>query len=91
MVSRRAQNQLEAFTTAEHATKEQDSYSVAPMVERWRRPTGDGIKFNWDAALSREGSTMGMGIIARDNAGNMVAATCCSKSVTIDPTCYVNA
>ncbi|XP_059458291.1 uncharacterized protein LOC132187876 [Corylus avellana] len=61
----------------------------------WRKPHVDYIKVNWDASLNARKSRVGIGVVARDHAGRVVAVLSDSEVATTDPegaetlaTCY---
>ncbi|XP_062176144.1 uncharacterized protein LOC133881222 [Alnus glutinosa] len=45
-------------------------------ISRWSKPDAEFIKLNWDAALDVWQNRMGVGIIARDELGEVRAALC---------------
>jgi hypothetical protein len=45
-------------------------------ISRWSKPVAVSIKLNWDAALDVRQNRMGVGIIARDEMGEVKAALC---------------
>jgi len=45
-------------------------------ISRWSKPDAGFIKLNWDAALDVRQNRMGVGIIARDELGEVRAALC---------------
>jgi ribonuclease HI len=48
-------------------------------------PQSGLIKVNWDAAIDISGKRMGMGIIARDHEGYVLASMCSIKQFIVDP------
>jgi hypothetical protein len=48
-------------------------------------PPRGSVKVNWDAAINRDGGKIGVGIVARDHGGRVIAATCCITSALLDP------
>lgn len=44
-----------------------------------------GLKVNWDAPLNKKEGCIGLGIIARDSAGNFLVARCLTQKIMTDP------
>jgi ribonuclease HI len=61
-------------------TQQSDQRSVP-----WSAPLSGQIKINWDAALDRHHNLMGVGLLARDHLGRVVAAMCFSQKYQLDP------
>ncbi|XP_059436112.1 uncharacterized protein LOC132169039 [Corylus avellana] len=55
-------------------------------IKTWEKPPLGIVKLNWDAAIDVGRQKMGVGIIARDHAGNVLAVFCASRPLVIDPT-----
>jgi hypothetical protein len=51
----------------------------------WNPPNVDIVKVNWDAAVDKHKNIMGVGIIARDNSGVVIAAQCAVQKFILDP------
>jgi hypothetical protein len=52
----------------------------------WKSPSVDSVKVNWDAAINRRKNLMGVGVIACDHAGTVLAAQCSVQRYILDPT-----
>lgn len=74
---------LEAFDQAQEPTVQWAS--PLSSHHKWQTPLEGIIKINWDAALTTSSKQMGVGIIARDNTCNVVAAHCTTLPFIIDP------
>ena len=53
---------------------------------RWKAPSQDFFKTNWDIALDIKQRRMGIGVITRDSMGFVVAAMSKSVNTIQDPT-----
>jgi hypothetical protein len=84
-VVRSARDQIEAFSSAEQSRREQLVLPRTMMETVWSRPGRGIIKVNWDAALDQRQRRIGMGILARDHDGQVIAAMCSSKPFLLDP------
>jgi hypothetical protein len=76
-----AVSQLENFSKAEKGRRMESHKKPTPTTVKWRKPSFDRtwcvrgwIKFNWDATIDLERLRMGIGIIARDHSGTVLAA-----------------
>jgi hypothetical protein len=80
-----AKDQLQAFLAAEQT---RIGGSIRPPQPNscisWT-PSLDVIKFNWDAAISKREQRMGMGFLARNSAGHVLASYCATKPYIVDP------
>lgn len=56
-----------------------------PLPIRWSKPLVGVIKLNWDAAVSRLKKLVGVGIIARDSGGKVLASMCSVQRYIADP------
>jgi ribonuclease HI len=52
----------------------------------WQKPPEGVYKINWDTSVDRDRCKMGMGLVVRDHAGQLIAALCASKDHITDPT-----
>jgi ribonuclease HI len=55
-------------------------------LSRWSKPAAESIKINWDAALDVRKKRMGVGIIARNDMGDVKAALCTALPYIQNPT-----
>jgi hypothetical protein len=55
-------------------------------AKQWKKPWKDFVKLNWDASLDSKGCRMGMGIVARNHAGSVLATYCDTRPHIRDPT-----
>ena len=53
---------------------------------RWKKPPFGVLKINWDAALDPRTSKMGLGILARDHEGRVLAMTSSTRNQISHPT-----
>ena len=47
--------------------------AIKSGIRRWTKPSNGAIKINWDAAMDTHSGTAGLGTIARDYEGKVVA------------------
>ncbi|GLT53434.1 hypothetical protein SLA2020_267040 [Shorea laevis] len=75
---------LEAF---QQATSRQRPQVVtdSPTIHRWQAPPKGFVKINWDAAVDLVNHRMGIGVIARDPTGEVVAMMFAPRSHIIVP------
>lgn len=45
-------------------------------VARWKRPDEGFVKVNWDAAMNSEKKRMGLGVVVRDEEGEVLLSLC---------------
>lgn len=64
-------NSLDCFAQS-HLPESGSSHLTHVPVISWSKPTEGKWKINWDAAINKETLKMGMGIVIRDDAGNVV-------------------
>jgi hypothetical protein len=57
-----------------------------PILTRWSKPPVGFVKLNWDAAVDRSKKMVGLGIIARDSRGIVVASMCSFHPYVSDST-----
>lgn len=68
----------------------QDSVTVVGTsgdseLQKWQRPLEGFIKINWDAAIDKANHQMGVGVLARDAEGVVVASLCATIPSISDP------
>jgi hypothetical protein len=83
VVSQALEN-LEAFQQATSRSGKQ-MVSTTPSGNRWQAPPEGFVKINWDAAVDLVNCRMGIGIIARNSQGEVVASVSAPKSYIIAP------
>jgi hypothetical protein len=86
-IIRRAKEQMEAFNSADQERRDRLFKRPTELESRWRPPDMGYIKLNWDAAMKQEEGKVGMGIVAQDHGGNVVAAFCYPFNVILEPAC----
>lgn len=59
---------------------------LSPPRHCWQKPPKGVIKLNWDAALNEYAHMMGVGILAHDSGGYVVATMCTTIPFITDPT-----
>lgn len=59
--------------------------SAASELQKWQRPLEGFIKINWDAAIDKANHQMGVGVLARDAEGVVVASLCATIPSISDP------
>ncbi|KAF5441933.1 hypothetical protein F2P56_037100 [Juglans regia] len=56
------------------------------MQKKWKKSSTNMVKANWDATMDFENKRMGMGIVFRDEDGEVLASVCDMKQHVNDPT-----
>ncbi|KAF5477039.1 hypothetical protein F2P56_003718 [Juglans regia] len=56
-----------------------------PKNNRWIAPQLDVFKANWDAAIDKGNSRLGIGVIVRNSEGSVMASLCSSMDLILDP------
>ncbi|KAF5477145.1 hypothetical protein F2P56_003817 [Juglans regia] len=83
-VARQAAIHLTEFKAAHFGSKREVEQSlVHPSV--WVPPPENFIKINWDAAVSSIQNRTGIGLVARDHLGSIVASKKLSRSGVLEP------
>jgi hypothetical protein len=68
-----ARKSVEDFLLAISHSLEADSFRQ-PEIAVWKKPPAGTTKINWDAAFNLSNKRMGIGVVARDSLGRVVAA-----------------
>ncbi|XP_042950154.1 uncharacterized protein LOC122282268 [Carya illinoinensis] len=71
-----------AFVSWLESGGKQVKHQVAPSSE-WSAPQPAFFKANWDAAIDKDNSKVGIGVIVRDSEGLVMASLC--SSITLNP------
>jgi hypothetical protein len=79
-----ATEELADFRNSVLVSIHQSNNGYLPPAQ-WTRPAKGNVKINWDAALDGQNRLMGVGIIARDSNGRVVAAMCSFLPYIKDP------
>jgi ribonuclease HI len=58
---------------------------TTPLSNRWQAPPEGFVKINWDAAVDSVNCQMGIGIVARNSLGEVVASMFAPKSYIVAP------
>jgi len=56
-----------------------------PSLPGWKPPNADTVNVNWDAAVDKRKNLMGVGVIARNHSGEVLAAQCAVQRYIVDP------
>lgn len=56
----------------------------SPSQPSWKPPNADTVKVNWDAAVDKRKNLMGVGVIARNHSGAVLAAQCVIQRYIVD-------
>ncbi|XP_040998121.1 uncharacterized protein LOC121244147 [Juglans microcarpa x Juglans regia] len=56
-----------------------------PKNNRWIAPPLDVFKANWDTAIDKGNSRLGIGVIVRNSEGSVMASLCSSMDLIPDP------
>ncbi|KAF5447458.1 hypothetical protein F2P56_033012 [Juglans regia] len=54
-------------------------------ITHWKPPVGETVNVNWDAALKIDENRCGIGVIIRDNCGEVLVTLYCPKLNVADP------
>lgn len=84
-VNQIASAQLESYKLVEQDHRGHGMTPAISDILRWKKPPAGVTKLNWDAAIDKQGNRMGVGIIARDQNGDVVGAMCLTKPFLTDP------
>jgi hypothetical protein len=63
----------------------ENSQNPTTVSKVWQPPATSIIRVNWDGSINKEAGCIGMGIVARDHAGNFLGAKCIYQQVVVDP------
>ncbi|KAF5481803.1 hypothetical protein F2P56_002425 [Juglans regia] len=55
------------------------------QLKKWQKPDVNEVKANWDAATDMEAKRMGMGIVIRDEEGEVLVFICDVRKHVVDP------
>ncbi|XP_042974550.1 uncharacterized protein LOC122306174 [Carya illinoinensis] len=81
-----AKSELEEFQQAQHSvTAQHEEQHVVRNIVKWRRPEGDWLKANWDAAFSESSRKMGGGCVVRNCDGEILVAAAWPRSFISNP------
>jgi hypothetical protein len=60
---------------------------IPPITKnlKWQPPLEGTIKVNWDASINGKKSCIGLGMVAQDCKGDVLAAKCVRKNIFVDP------
>jgi predicted TIM-barrel fold metal-dependent hydrolase len=67
------------------AKMEKERRLPSPGRVRWQKPPVGIMKINWDAALHKENKHMGVGVVIRDDKGDVVVALSKIVPYIVDP------
>ncbi|KAG6678120.1 hypothetical protein I3842_14G064300 [Carya illinoinensis] len=56
-----------------------------PPSTKWTAPPPNFFKVNWDAAIDKGNSKLGIGVVIRDSDGSIVTSLCSSMDLDPDP------
>ena len=82
---RDAEIALADFHRANNGVRQRREEPDNTSVEKWKPPPENMVKINWDAALDKHRKTIGLGIIARDERGSVLAAARKTMSLVVEP------
>jgi ribonuclease HI len=80
-----ASNQLESAKSNGEAVRQVGQRRSPQDRERWKKPSREFLKCNWDAAIDSDEMRMGVGVVIKNHEGEVVAAKCCTKPHITDP------
>lgn len=81
----RAHDQMEVHEKAQLMNREGQPQYVSAERKICEKPREGFVKLNWDATLDSKRRVMGVGILARDCRGGVVAAKCIQRPRISDP------
>jgi hypothetical protein len=76
---------LVEFRKVNSGEGQQQREITATIAKGWTPPPANMVKINWDASLDKNGRIVGMGLIARDGRGTVLAAATKAISSNVDP------
>ncbi|XP_040990906.1 uncharacterized protein LOC121238127 [Juglans microcarpa x Juglans regia] len=76
---------LEFQQAQETSEREQGSSVVERRGLKWKKPANNLMKANWDAALNVKEGNMGIGVVIRDDLGEVLVSLCSSKGRVTNP------
>ena len=76
---------LEDFRRVNQNDEQQEGLADSRHEEKWKPPSANMIKINWDAAADSKKGIVGMGIIARDGNSLFLAAEAKQISLYAEP------
>jgi ribonuclease HI len=82
---RLARDQVEAFDNATRRLSDPQERDSATVENAWEKPPNGVVKINWDGAVDSPNGKVGMGAIARDQNGNVIAMVCGGRQYVTDP------
>ena len=86
MVIKQARDMLEGYELAVHPVEAEVPRQVhVPPNILWKAPPDDYIKVNWDASIDVARQLMRMGVVARNNRGEVLAMFCATKRCALEP------
>jgi hypothetical protein len=80
-----ARDSLEKYWEANTSSSCFDAWDYSTQTV-WKSPRADSVKVNWDATIDRRKNLMGVGVIACDHTGTVLAAQCLVQRYILDPT-----
>jgi hypothetical protein len=72
-VLKQAREALDSFAITHTPSTQEDLVPIRGMA-KWIKPIHGEVKCNWDAAINSKKKCMGVGVVARDDRGRVVAA-----------------
>ena len=86
-VMKQASEQMANFEKARESRLKAPTYPVQPTREKkWEKPPVNVVKVNWDASISTELNSTGVGEILTDHVGDVIASFCTYKPTVMEPT-----
>jgi hypothetical protein len=75
---------LDDFQRVNGSQKDEDGAGQIHSAVCWKPPATNMVKINWDAALDLRNQLVGIGVVARDEAGSFLGASSWKKHLSVD-------
>ena len=82
---RLARDQMEAFDNATRRLSDPRKRGIVVIDNTWEKPPNGFVNINWDGAVDSLNGRVGMGVIARDQNGSVIAMVCGGRQYVTDP------
>ncbi|XP_042972999.1 uncharacterized protein LOC122304801 [Carya illinoinensis] len=84
-VVKQAETTLEEFQLAQRGDQKGKGCPVARRRVKWKAPGDEVVKVNWDAGVNLKEERIGIGVVIRDDKGEVLVALCSSRGVCCSP------
>ncbi|XP_042939662.1 uncharacterized protein LOC122274720 [Carya illinoinensis] len=84
-VVKQAEATLEEFQLAQRGDQKGKGCPAAGRRVKWKAPGDEVVKVNWDAGVNLKEERTGIGVVVRDDKGEVLVALCSSRGVCCSP------